>query len=196
MRLRPIAFALSLLAALPGLPALRAQQPAVASAVLPSDQQLLTLLRSVSAHALNLLPLLDQVHASDWVSRGAPETYALQLASARRQIQGIEADFTALASHPDHMQDCMRALFRVQTFHRSLDTLLGGLRKYQNPALADLIQSVAAEDQEDLGKLQDYLLELANQKEQEYLVVDHEAQRCRAILSREPATPRKNAPKE
>ena len=82
------------------------------------------------------------------------------------------------------------------TFHRSLDTLLGGLRKYQNPALADLIQSVAAEDQEDLGKLQDYLLELANQKEQEYLVVDHEAQRCRAILSREPATPRKNAPKE
>ena len=68
---------------------------------------------------------------------------------------------------------------------------MGGLRKYQNPALADLIQSVALEDQEDLGKLQEYILELANRKEQEFLVVDHEAQRCRGVIAHEPAPIRK-----
>jgi hypothetical protein len=85
----------------------------------------------------------------------------------------------------------MKALFRIQAFHRSLDSLMGGLRKYQNPALADLIQSVAAEDQADLDQLQSYILELADQKEQEYRVVDREAQRCRATISREPAAPAK-----
>ena len=64
---------------------------------------------------------------------------------------------------------------------------MAGLRRYQNPALADLIVSVAAEDQADLEQLQNYILDLANQKDQEYLVVDREAQRCRATISREPA---------
>ena len=68
---------------------------------------------------------------------------------------------------------------------------MGGLRRYQNAPLADLIESVASEDRGDLEKLQNYILDLANQKEQEFLVVDHEAQRCRATISREPA-PGKN----
>ena len=66
---------------------------------------------------------------------------------------------------------------------------MGGLRKYQNPALADLIESVAAEDRASEDRLKQYLLELASEKEQQIDVMDQEAQRCRAILSRQPAEP-------
>jgi uncharacterized protein YllA (UPF0747 family) len=156
--------------------------PAIAA-----DQQITGMFNRLSQHALRLEPMLEQVRAGDWVSKGAPETYVTQLGSARQQIQAIETDLADLAQHPDHMQDCLKALFRIQGFHRSLDSLMEGLRKYQNPALADLIQSVAAEDQADQEQLQNYIVELANQKEQEYLVVDREAQRCRATISREPA---------
>jgi hypothetical protein len=172
----------------------QAQQPAVPPASSPvavvADQQIVSLFQRISLYPMKLVPLLRQVRPGDWVAKGAPDTYTAQLSSMQQQVQAINAEMSALAQRPDRMQECMRALFRVQAFHGSLDSMMGGLRKYQNPALADLIQSVAVEDQEDLRKLQDYILELANQKEQEYLVVDHEAQRCRSTISKEPALPK------
>jgi hypothetical protein len=182
MRLRFVALAVLTVSAL---------TPLFAQQTIAPDQQMAALFRTIAQHSDRLLPLLEQVHAKDWVAKGAPGTYATQLASAQQQIQAIDSDMETLAQHPERMQDSMKALFRVQSFHRSLDSLMGGLRKYQNPALADLILSVALEDQEDVGKLQEHILELATQREQEYLVVDHEAQRCRGVISREAAPQRK-----
>ena len=165
--------------------ALHAQQPPAPA--IAADRQVVGMFDRLSRHALGVQPMLEQVRAADWVSKGAADTYVTQLNSARQQIQAIQTDLADLTQHPDHMQDCLKALFRIQGFHRSLDSLMAGLRSYQNPALADLIVSVAAEDQSDLEQLQNYILDLANRKEQEYQVVDREAQRCRAIISREPA---------
>jgi hypothetical protein len=153
----------------------------------PADPQVLAAFHSIGDHAARLMPMLDQVRAKDWTTQGAPETYAVQVETARRQIQAIQTEMAALEKNADGMQQCMRALFRVQAFHGALDSMLGGLRKYQNPALADLIQSVAAEDQGDIERLQSYVLQLADDKEQEFKVVEHEAQRCRADLSKAPA---------
>jgi hypothetical protein len=187
MRLRSSVFAAVTIGTVAGLLSMRAQQPPPTLAAIPADQRTIEMFQRISQYPAKLAPYLEQVHPAEWVAKGAPDTYVLQLASAKQQVDAIRNEMSALAQHPENMQDSMRALFRVQGFHRSLDSLMGGLRKYQNPALADLIQSVAVEDQEDLSKLQEYILELANQKEQEYLVVDHEAQRCRATLSKEPA---------
>jgi ABC-type transport system involved in cytochrome bd biosynthesis fused ATPase/permease subunit len=150
------------------------------------DPQIIGVFGRISRQTARLTPMLEQVHTREWVAKGASETYNAQLESAQRQVQAIETDMAQLVQHPDHMQDCMRGLFRVQALHGSLESLMGGLRRYQNSPLADLIESVAAEDQSDLEKLQAYILDLANQKEQEFLVVDHEAQRCRATISRDP----------
>ena len=79
------------------------------------------------------------------------------------------------------------AVHRVEAAHQLLGSLMGGLRRYQNPALADLIESVAAEDHSDVERLQQYLLDLDGAKEQQFEVVDREAQRCRGMLSRQPA---------
>ena len=187
MRLHFVALAVLIAGVPQSLPA----QQGFSQQTAAPDERMAALFRSIAQHSDRLLPLLEQVRAKDWVAKGAPGTYALQLASAQQQIKAIDSDMEALAQHPERMQDSMKALFRVQSFHRSLDPLMGGLRKYQNPALADLIQSVAVADQEDLGKLQEHILELANQREQEYLVVDHEAQRCRGVISREPGLQRK-----
>jgi hypothetical protein len=157
----------------------------------PAEPLVLDAIHAIAQHAARLLPMLDQVRAKEWVAQGAPEAYIAQVDSARSQIQTIGTEMEALTQHSDRMQECIRGLFRVQAFHGSLDSLLGGLRKYQNPALADLIQSVAAEDQSAIEKLQTYVLELADEKEQEFKVVEHEAQRCRATLSKQPAAPKK-----
>lgn len=165
-----------------------AQQPP-AGAPLPTDQEIAAIFNGISQHAARIEPMLEQLRPNEWVAKGAPDTYVAQWNSTRAQIRAVQSDMSALAQHPDRMTDCMKALFRVEASHQVLGSLMGGLRRYQNPALADLIESVAAEDRGDLERFQQYLLTLAGEKEQQFTVVDREAQRCRATLSRQPAEP-------
>ncbi len=166
---------------------LRAQQPQPPPPY-SDDPQTLETLNRIAKQTARLEPLLEQVHVGDWVAQGASETYTAQLESIRAQVQAVGVDMTNIAQRPDNMQDCLKGLFRVQTMHVAMQSLMGGLRRYQNAALADLIESVASEDQGDLQKLQNHIVDLANRREQEYLIADHEAQRCRAEISREPAS--------
>jgi hypothetical protein len=165
-------------------------QPATAQQSTP-DPQILAAFNGISAHAARIEPMLQQLKPNDWVAKGAPDTYVTQFNSAIEQFHAIQSDMSALAQHPEQMTECMKALFRVQSSHRTLLSLMEGLRRWQNPALAELIESVAAEDQTDLDRLEQYVLQLASEKDQQYAVVDNEAQRCRATLSKQPAEPSK-----
>jgi hypothetical protein len=112
----------------------------------------------------------------------------------REQFRAVQSDMSALAQGirnqtPERLTESMKALFRMQSAQVVLGSLMGGVRKYQNPALGDVIESVAAEATGDIDRLEKHLVELADEKEQQYTVVDHEAQRCRATLSRQPAAP-------
>ncbi len=161
-------------------------QPASAQQSTP-DPDVVAAFTGVAAHAARIEPMLQQLKPNDWVAKGAPDTYVTQFNSAIEQIHVIQSEMSALAQHPEQMTESIKALFRVQSSHRTLISLMEGLRRWQNPALAELIESVAAEDQTDLDHLEQYVLQLAIEKDQQYAVVDSEAQRCRATLSRQPA---------
>jgi hypothetical protein len=153
------------------------------------DPEIVATFNQISKRAARLEPMLDQLHPNDWIAKGAPEAYVAQLKSTREQFQAIQSEMSGLAQQPDRLTESMKALFRVQATHQVLGSLMGGVRKYQNPALADLIESVAAEASGDIEKFEQYLVELAADKEQQLTVMDHEAQRCRATLLRQPAPP-------
>ncbi len=154
-----------------------------------SDDEVSAIFSHISQRAARIEPMLDQLHPNDWIAKGAPDTYLAQWNSVRRQFTAIESDMSDLTQHPDRLTDSMSALFRVQATHLALGSLMGGVRRYQNPALADLIESVASESSADVDRFEKHILELAAEKEQQFTVVDREAQRCRAELSRQPATP-------
>lgn len=149
-------------------------------------QQLQEMFTRLSEHSSKLAPMLDQVRVDEWVAKGAPDAYKSQLALCRRMLPEMNAETAVIAQHPDKLTDSMKVLFRRLTFHRTLDSLMGGLRRYQNPALADLILSVASEDQSDLETFQRYLLDTATTREEEFGIVDREAQRCRGLLLKQP----------
>lgn len=154
-----------------------------------TDEDVAAIFSRLSQRAARIEPMLEQLHPNDWIAKGAPDTYLAQWNSIREQFGAIQSDMSALAQHPDHLTESMKALFRVQATQVRLGSLMGGVRKYQNPALADLIESVAAEANGDIDRFEKHLLELADEKEQQFTVVDREAQRCRAALSRQPAAP-------
>ncbi len=154
-----------------------------------SDDDVAALFNRISQRAARLEPMLEQLHPNDWIAKGAPDTYLAQWNSIRRQFSAIQSDLSGLAQHSDHLTDSLKTLFRIQSANLALGSLMGGVRKYQNPALADLIESVAAEAAGDVDRFEQHLVEMADAKEQQLALVDREAQRCRATLSRQPATP-------
>jgi hypothetical protein len=81
----------------------------------------------------------------------------------------------------------------MQALETSLNSLVDGVRKYQNPAVGDLLMGVLGENTSNRDKLRQYITDLAANKEQEFQIADKEAQRCRGMLNRQtPAAPRKN----
>jgi hypothetical protein len=89
-----------------------------------------------------------------------------------------------LAQHPAKLSDCLSALFRIQSMEMELISLDPGLRKYQNPALADLISSILAEGNRNRDRVRQYVVDLAGHKEQQFDVADKEAQRCRESITK------------
>jgi hypothetical protein len=190
MRVRPPFLAVTLTAVTACWFAVHAQQstpsPTPASHI-PIDPADVTIIANdISLRSEHLKPMLEQVHAAEWVAKGAPDAYVAQWRSLTEQNQAIQTDMAAIAQNPQAMEDVMKGLFRVHRFDSDLGAMLNGLRRYQNPALADLIESVAAADQNGVEKLQQYVLDLADEKERQIDVEDKEAQRCRATLAAQP----------
>jgi hypothetical protein len=159
------------------------------------DEDIAMTFDDISQRAARIEPMLEQLHPNDWIAKGAAETYLAQWNSMLQQFHAIQGDMSALAQHPSQLTDSMKALFRLQSTHVVLDSLMAGARKYQNPALADVIESVASENNADVDRVERYVLQLAGAQEEQFNVVDREAQRCRATLSRQPAEPARPARK-
>jgi hypothetical protein len=142
---------------------------------------------ALSAEAEHLKPLLDQVKPSDWASKGASETYVAQWNTTEAQIKYLISSSEAFSRQPERLPLGLDTYFRMQAVESTLGSLTEGVRKYQNPALAAIMQEVIAETSTNRDRLRQYLQDLATQKEQEFEVADREAQRCRASLLRQPA---------
>ena len=87
----------------------------------------------------------------------------------------------ALERDPDKLTLSLETYFRLQGMENYLNSLVDGVRKYQNPAVGDLLVGVLGENSSNRDKLRQYITDLASQKEQEFAVVDKEAQRCRSL---------------
>jgi len=80
----------------------------------------------------------------------------------------------------------MDTYFRLQTMEQMLGSLATGVRRYQNPAIGDLLSGIANENAANREFLEQYLKDLAAVREAEFQIADAEAQRCRGILSKQP----------
>jgi D-hexose-6-phosphate mutarotase len=129
---------------------------------------------------------VDQIHPKEWVSKGAPAAYIQQWDSAHTQTDSLRLSSENLLQQPERLTAALDTYFRLQNLEVVLSSLIEGVRKYQNPALADLIRGVISENSSSRQQLRQYVVDLASIKEQEYKVMDQEAQRCRESTSKQP----------
>ncbi len=163
----------------------------VPSGGLATEWDILKTLSSLSEQTRRLRPALEELRPADWVAQGAPATYTAQSKSALAELGYLAGTVAELSRKPDRLTMTLEAFLRLQALETQLDSLSQGVRRYQNPALADLLQGMISENSASREKLRQYLVDLAAAKEEEFRIADQEAQRCRASLIQQPRAPAK-----
>jgi hypothetical protein len=155
------------------------------SASLPPEWELRKDLASVADGTSRLRPLLDAVKPEQWVQNGAPDAYLTQWKSVVAESDYLARSAKELAAEPEKLSLALETYLRLQSLDALLNSLNEGVRKYQNPALADLIQGAMSDSAAGRDKLREYVVQLAALKEEQLRVADQEAQRCRGMLLRQ-----------
>ena len=157
-------------------------RPAPANGLEPA-WDIAALLMEMSGQAALLLPALDQVNAQAWVERGASETYVAQLQSSKDQAKALSDGAKALARNPEKLAATLELFLRIEGLETMLRSLEEGIRKYQAPNLAGTIAGLAAAGGANRERLRVYMVNLAVERDQQWELMDREAQRCRALLT-------------
>jgi len=150
-------------------------------------------LSSLAGHFQRIQPVLEQLKPRDWVTHGAPPAYVDQLKRTEAEIDYLLGTTKNLMARPDKLTIALETFFRIESVDAMLRSVAAGVRKYQNPAIADLLQSLIAGTAADRDTLREYIVELAADREQQFKVMDAEAQRCRASLARQPSAAGKSS---
>jgi hypothetical protein len=153
-----------------------------------SEWDVRKLLESLDLQTQHLKPIIEQVQPQKWLADGAPDTYVAQWKTAQDQLRYLLSSSETLAKQPDRLTLALDTFFRMQAMEITFGSVIEGIRKYQNPALADLVHAFVAENSNNRDMLRQYIQDLAAQKEQEFRVADREAQRCREASIQQPAS--------
>jgi hypothetical protein len=169
----------------------------------PAEWDISKVILGISEHATRLLPIVQQIDVKPWTEKGAShvtaQAYARQLENAKVQVKAVADSAQTLARTPAKLSAAIELTYRLQSLESLMRSLGEGIRNYHNPATADLLIGVLTENGANRDRLQQYVVDLAVEKETECAVADQEAQRCRGFLSRQtpappaskPAAPRK-----
>jgi hypothetical protein len=148
----------------------------------------------LAAHAARLKPVLEELNPQAWIAQGAPETYRTQLEGIRLELERLSVSARALDSQPQKLTAALDTYFRLQSLEWRIESLVEAVRKYQSPALGDLLLSVLRSNSGNRDGLREYILDLAQRKEQEFSVAYAEAQRCQTERVQMPTAAPRRAP--
>ena len=163
--------------------ALSAQTPASqpTAAGLEPAWDIAPVLQEMGDHATRLLPILDEIDVKSWIAKGASETYAQQLQSSKDQAKAMANGARSLSRNPEKLSASLELFFRIDGLETMLVSLEDGIRKYQGSQLAQQLAAANAENGANRERFRAYIVNLAAEREQQFEVMDREAQRCRSM---------------
>lgn len=133
-------------------------------------------------------PLIERLQPQRWTAAGAPKQYEQQHKDSLEMLDHALHAAARLADKPNGLTVAVETLVRLESFINMAQSLNEAVRRYQNPAVADLVESelAAAADREWLRR---HVLELSAVREREWETAEQEAQRCRERMLKQ--APRK-----
>lgn len=170
--------------------------PTQTSGGLETPWEIAPVLLAMSDHSTRVLAALDRFDANAWLEKGASPTYAEQLHACREQLKAVADTSKELSHNPEQLSASLELLIRMQSLDTMLASLAEVIRKYQDPARAQDLISLEAENGANRDRFQEYLVNFAADREHALQVMDKEAQRCRSLLAIPGSTPSKTGKKK
>jgi hypothetical protein len=169
---------------------------ALAPAGLESPWDLRNIVAALIKDNEQLKVVIAQVNPQQWYDqKGAPNTYIVQRTTAQRQVNDVVIAAQLLSQSTESLSQALDTYFRLEALETSARSLDEGAHKYGDRATADKLSELIAHNFSNRERFRDYLRDLAASKEQDFKIADAEAQRCRAMISREPPTVSRTKPR-
>ncbi len=143
-------------------------------------------LSEMSGRFERIQALLDKTNPQYWVRLGAPAAYVEQDNRIRKELGDLSLTAQRLFDHPEKLTLALDTFFRLESMDALLRSYAIPVRRYQGSAFGDSFTAAVNDTAQDREKLRRYIVDLAADQEREYKLVDEEAQRCRALLMRQP----------
>ena len=154
---------------------LLAQAPGIAP-----DWDLKPQVEKIGPEVQRLRPLLDQLQPEKWTAAGAPAAYEKQYKDCIANIGYVQNAATRLVEQPAKLTLAVETLVRLETLIQLSTSVSQAVRRYQNPAVAELLESEISTAGASRTWLRQHVSDLSALREKELEVTEQEAQRCRA----------------
>lgn len=138
----------------------------------------------ISGDVARLRPLIERLDPAAWISKGAPDAYQRQWKDCLDGIGHVQNASARLAIHPDRLSLAVETLVRLEALLEHANSLTQAVRRYQNPAVAEVLESEVSAAGASREWLRQHALDLSSQREKELSVAEQEAQRCRGQVAR------------
>jgi hypothetical protein len=138
--------------------------------------------KGVEQHAQSVRQILEQVRPKEWIQDGAPSAYGDQHETLSSDIANLQLSAEALERTPNRLSVVVDTFLWLDRSQSMLRSISAGVRKYQNPAVADLLDTAGGINAGAIEKLKGYMRDLAASSEEEMEIAHEEAQRCRGDL--------------
>lgn len=140
----------------------------------------------VEENAQNVARILENLRPKEWIQDGAPPAYVDQHETLGKDLENLTLSAQDLGRNPEKLSAAVDTFLWLDRFNSITQSMAGGVRKYQNAAVADLLESAVTRGGSSVERLKQYMRQLAVAAEQRMETAHSEAQRCRAELVSQP----------
>jgi hypothetical protein len=145
------------------------------------------IIAKVVTNAQQLTPLLQKIDPQSWVQKGAPGAYILQWQTCQGQLRDVQTVANRLSQSPENLPKVLDLYFRLESLELTVRSIGEGAQTYDDRTVASQVLRLAGSSFDSRQRLREYLTDLAESNEANCEIADEEAQRCRGMISREPA---------
>ena len=166
-----------------------AQQPAPAAVNgIDAPWGVRKILDDLVADNEKLRSVFGALKPQEWYSKkGASSAYIQQLEMGQRQLNDVVISSKLLAQRTESLPLALDSYFRLEALEVTARSLGEGAVRYADRRTADQLNTLIARNFTTREHFRDYIQDLSKTQEQSFRVADEEAQRCRGMISKQPA---------
>jgi hypothetical protein len=148
--------------------------------------EIIELSKGVAANVEQAKTVLIEVKPKEWIQNGAPPAYADQYENLQTDLNNLQLSAAALGRQPEKLTVVIDTFLWLDRVSSMLGSMAGGVRSYQNAAVADLLDTARGKGDAALAILKEYMRQVAVEQQAAMEIAHSEAQRCRERLVSQP----------